>query len=146
MRSASSASKRERSGPLARCPQLVGHIAGKASRRAQRDEHEIGVLAKVGVHHAGVRAAEHLVYANVLASLTRVGIARPSANFIGGLGGDDISREAVRGGLVVVADVEHVVVAIDGAGERLQANVRRAAVAGKAHHGDILRRGALGGR
>lgn len=27
----------------------------------------------------------------------RAGIARPSANFIGGLGGDDISREAVRG-------------------------------------------------
>ena len=37
------------------------------------------------------------VYANVLASLARAGIARPSANFIGGLGGDDISREAVRG-------------------------------------------------
>ena len=37
------------------------------------------------------------VYANVLASLARAGIARPSANFIGGLGGGDISREAVRG-------------------------------------------------
>ncbi len=37
------------------------------------------------------------VYANVLASLARAGVARPSANFIGGLGGDDISREAMRG-------------------------------------------------
>ena len=35
-------------------------IAGKAGRRAQRDEHEIGVLAKVGVHHAGIRPTEHL--------------------------------------------------------------------------------------
>ena len=31
----------------ARRSQLVGHIAGKAGRRAQRDQHEIGVLAKV---------------------------------------------------------------------------------------------------
>ena len=46
--------------PAARRSQLVGHIAGKAGRRAQRDEHEIGVLAKVGVHHAGIRPAEHL--------------------------------------------------------------------------------------
>ncbi len=37
------------------------------------------------------------VYANVLASLARAGVARPSANFIGGLGGDDISCEAMRG-------------------------------------------------
>lgn len=37
------------------------------------------------------------VYANVLASLARAGVVRPSANFIGGLGGDDISREAMRG-------------------------------------------------
>ena len=46
--------------PPARCPQLIGHIAGKAGRRAQGDEHEIGVLAKVGVHHTGIRPTEHL--------------------------------------------------------------------------------------
>ena len=50
----------------------------------------------------------------------------------------------VHVGLVVVADVEHVVVAVDGAGERLQADVRRAAVAGETHHGDVLGRRPLG--
>ena len=50
----------------------------------------------------------------------------------------------VHVGLVVVADVEHVVVAVDGAGERLQADVRRAAVAGETHHGDVLGRHPLG--
>lgn len=52
----------------------------------------------------------------------------------------------VHVGLVVVADVEHVVVAVDGAGERLQANVRRAAVAGETHHGDVLGRRPLARR
>ena len=45
--------------------------------------------------------------------------------------------------LVVVADVEHVVVAVDSAGQRLQAYVGSAAIAGKAHHGAVLRLDAL---
>lgn len=60
--------------------------------RALADAAAVGVLEQ-DISFGGTGT----VYANVLASLARAGIARPSANFIGGLGGDDISREAVRG-------------------------------------------------
>ena len=63
-----------------------------ALARALADAAAVGVLEQ-DISFGGTGT----VYANVLASLARAGIARPSANFIGGLGGDDISREAVRG-------------------------------------------------
>ena len=63
-----------------------------ALARALVDAAAVGVLEQ-DISFGGTGT----VYANVLASLARAGVVRPSANFIGGLGGDDISREAMRG-------------------------------------------------
>ena len=48
-------------------------------------------------------------------------------------------------GAVVVADIDHVVTALHGTGEALQADVVGAAVAAKAHELDLLIRGDLAG-
>ena len=63
-----------------------------ALARALVDAAAVGVLEQ-DISFGGTGT----VYANVLASLARAGIARPSANFIGGLGGDDISEAQVEG-------------------------------------------------
>lgn len=63
-----------------------------ALARALADAAAVGVLEQ-DISFGGTGT----VYANVLASLARAGIARPSANFIGGLGGDDISEAQVEG-------------------------------------------------
>ncbi len=60
----------------------------------------------------------------------------------GGLGAERGERALldarVHVRLVVVADVEHVVVAVDGARQRLDADVGRAAVAREAHHRAVV--------
>ena len=60
----------------------------------------------------------------------------------GGLGAERRERAfldaRVHVRLVVVADVQHVIVAVDGARQRLDADVGGAAVAGEAHHRAIV--------
>ncbi|MEB1812939.1 transketolase C-terminal domain-containing protein [Adlercreutzia mucosicola] len=53
------------------------------------------------------------VFTNVLSALGRLGVARPAVNFIGGLGGDDISRDQMR---ACFADLERLAAGQSAAG------------------------------
>ncbi|MVX60895.1 pyruvate ferredoxin oxidoreductase [Enterorhabdus mucosicola] len=53
------------------------------------------------------------VFTNVLSALGRLGMARPAVNFIGGLGGDDISRDQMR---ACFADLERLAAGQSAAG------------------------------
>lgn len=72
--------------------QLAEALAGAAA---------VGVLEK-DISFGGDGGA---VFSTVLAACARRGVARPALNFIGGLGGADISRDQVR---ACFADLERL--------------------------------------
>ena len=66
----------------------------------------VGSATAIGVLEQDISFGDAgTVFTNVLSALGRLGVARPAVNFIGGLGGDDISRDQMR---ACFADLERL--------------------------------------
>ncbi|MCI9495017.1 MAG: pyruvate ferredoxin oxidoreductase [Adlercreutzia mucosicola] len=74
----------------------------------------VGGAAAIGVLEQDISFGDAgTVFTNVLSALGRLGMARPAVNFIGGLGGDDISRDQMR---ACFADLERLAAGQSAAG------------------------------
>ena len=74
----------------------------------------VGGAATIGVLEQDISFGDAgTVFTNVLSALGRLGMARPAVNFIGGLGGDDISRDQMR---ACFADLERLAAGQSAAG------------------------------
>lgn len=74
----------------------------------------VGGAAAIGVLEQDISFGDAgTVFTNVLSALGRLGVARPAVNFIGGLGGDDISRDQMR---ACFADLERLAASQSAAG------------------------------
>ena len=74
----------------------------------------VGGAAAIGVLEQDISFGDTgTVFTNVLSALGRLGMARPAVNFIGGLGGDDISRDQMR---ACFADLERLAAGQSAAG------------------------------
>ena len=74
----------------------------------------VGGAAAIGVLEQDISFGDAgTVFTNVLSALGRLGVARPAVNFIGGLGGDDISRDQMR---ACFADLERLAAGQGAAG------------------------------
>ena len=74
----------------------------------------VGGAAAIGVLEQDISFGDAgTVFTNVLSALGRLGVARPAVNFIGGLGGDDISRDQMR---ACFADLERLAAGQSAAG------------------------------